>query len=410
MKIGAIIAEYNPFHNGHKYQIEKFKKESNLDYILIIMSGNFTQRGEPAWMPKHLRAKMALLNGADLVLELPIYYATGSASVFAEGAIAHLNALGCVDELCFGCEIDSDPKDFISNLEQAAQIIIDEPESFKTELTKALKNGYSYPAAREKALNLFIPKASSLFSPNNILALEYMIALKKTKSKIQAKPIQRTGQGYHSLEFNDLFASASALRHKITDISECHNIKGIPNTCENIIHEQFNKCMPVYINDFSAMFAHVYMNAKDNLTKYVDINDDIANLITKNIPHFFNLEQMLDHTKTKAFTHTRLSRCFIHLLTNQTKEYFNLYTENGWAFYARILGFKKDSSLLLRLLKDASSIPLLTKVSIYKQQLDSMGIKLFEQDLYASELYRMIVQIKYGIELKNEFTESLVIV
>ena len=87
----GIIAEYNPFHNGHKYQIEKFKRESNLDYVLIIMSGNFTQRGEPAWMPKHLRAKMALLNGADLVLELPIYYATGSASVFAEGAITHLN-------------------------------------------------------------------------------------------------------------------------------------------------------------------------------------------------------------------------------------------------------------------------------------------------------------------------------
>ena len=410
MKIGAIIAEYNPFHNGHKYQIEKFKKESNLDYILIIMSGNFTQRGEPAWMSKHIRAKMALLNGADLVLELPIYYATGSASVFAEGAIAHLNALGCIDELCFGCEIDFDPKDFISNLEQAAQIIIDEPELFKTELIKALKNGYSYPAAREKALSLFIPKASALFSPNNILALEYMIALKKTQSKIQAKPIQRNGQGYHSLEFNDLFASASALRNKITDISECHNIKGIPNICESIIREQFNKCMPVYINDFSAMFAHVYMNTKDNLTKYVDVNDDIANLITKNIPHFFNLEQMLEHTKTKAYTYTRLSRCFIHLLTKQTKDSFNLYTENGWAFYARILGFKKDSSLLLRIIKDTTSIPLLTKVSIYKQQLDPMGVQLFEQDLYASELYRMTVQLKYGIELKNEFTESLVIV
>ena len=104
MKIGAIIAEYNPFHNGHKYQIEKFKKESGLDYVIVIMSGNFTQRGEPAWMPKHSRAKMALLNGADLVIELPLYYATGSASVFAEGAIAHLNALGCVEELCFGCE------------------------------------------------------------------------------------------------------------------------------------------------------------------------------------------------------------------------------------------------------------------------------------------------------------------
>ena len=168
--------------------------------------------------------------------------------------------------------------------------------------------------------------------------------------------------------------------------------------------------MPVYINDFSSMFAYVFMNSKDNLTKYVDVNDDIANLIIKNMTHFFNLEQMLEHTKTKAYTYTRLSRCFIHLLTNQTKESFNLYTENGWAFYARILGFKKESSLLLHIIKNATSIPLLTKVSIYKHQLDPIGVQLFEQDLYASELYRMTVQIKYGIELKNEFTESLVIV
>ena len=105
MKIGAIIAEYNPFHNGHRYQIEKFRKEWELDSILVIMSGNFTQRGEPAWMPKHLRAHTALLGGADLVIELPVYYAAGSASVFAGGAVAHLNALNCIDALCFGCEV-----------------------------------------------------------------------------------------------------------------------------------------------------------------------------------------------------------------------------------------------------------------------------------------------------------------
>ena len=103
MKIGAVIAEYNPFHNGHQYQLETFRRQSDLDYIIVCMSGNFTQRGEPAWMPKHLRARMALLGGADLVIELPVYFATGSASIFAEGGIAHLDALGCVDELCFGC-------------------------------------------------------------------------------------------------------------------------------------------------------------------------------------------------------------------------------------------------------------------------------------------------------------------
>lgn len=409
MKIGAIIAEYNPFHNGHKYQIEKFKKESGLDYVIVIMSGNFTQRGEPAWMPKHSRAKMALLNGADLVIELPLYYATGSASVFAEGAIAHLNALGCVEELCFGCESGEGETDFFTRLDEVSDIILNEPERYKKILTEALKKGYPYPSAREQALEYYVPNASAFFSPNNILALEYMIALKKTGSHIKPVPIRRIGQGYHSLESNDYFVSASALRHKFTSVSDCQSAYGIPNTCLEIISQQFCKSMPIYMNDFSASFANSYLEHKEKLTEYIDMNEDISNLIHKNFPDFTKIDDLVAALKTKTYTYTRLSRCILHLLTNQKKEDFQLFVQNGYAFYARILGFQKDAAPLLNCIKHNASIPMLTKIRVYKEQLNSIGIRMFEQDLRAADLYRTMAQIKYDSHLKNEFTEQLVI-
>lgn len=409
MKIGAIIAEYNPFHNGHKYQIEKFKKESVLDYIIVIMSGNFTQRGEPAWMSKHSRTKMALLNGADLVIELPLYYATGSASVFAEGAIAHLNALGCVDELCFGCEFGEEETDFFTRLDEVSDIILNEPERYKIILTEALKRGYAYPAAREQALEYYVPHASDFFSPNNILALEYMIALKKTDSPIKPIPIRRIGQGYHSLESNDYFVSASALRHKFASVSDCQSAHGIPNSCLEIISQQFHKSMPMYMNDFSAFFANSYLEHKEKLIEYIDLNEDISNLIHKNFANFSKTDDLLAALKTKTYTYTRLSRCIIHILTHQKKEDFQLFAQNGYAFYARILGFQKDAAPLLNYIKQNTSIPMITKISMYKKQLNSIGIKMFEQDLLAADLYRTMSQIKYDSHLKNEFTEPMVI-
>ena len=178
MKIGAVIAEYNPFHNGHQYQLEVFRQKHHLDYIIVIMSGNFTQRGEPACMDKHLRARSALLGGADLVLELPVFYALGSAPVFASGAVAHLNRLNCIDYLCFGCETDGDSGRHLQLLEQAADILIHEPAPFREHLTDGLKSGLSYPAAREKALKALMDVPPLLTQPNNILALEYVCALK----------------------------------------------------------------------------------------------------------------------------------------------------------------------------------------------------------------------------------------
>ena len=328
MKVGAIIAEYNPFHNGHKYQIEKFKNESQLDYVLVIMSGNFTQRGEPAWMPKHLRTEMALLGGADLVIELPLYYATGNASLFAEGAIAHLNALGCVDELCFGCETDNSIESLKIKLDQAADILINEPDEYKIALVQYLKEGYSYPSARERALAAFFEDCSDLFSPNNILALEYLISLKKTKSLIQPKPIIRYGPGYHDLNAEHCFASASAIRSQLShEVPE--NVQGLPIESLSIIKDHYHHSMPLCMNDFSHAFAMSYMLNKDILNTYLDINDDLANLMIKNYDAFTNLEDYISSIKNKAYTYTRLSRCINHILTKQKRAAFLYFSLLG---------------------------------------------------------------------------------
>lgn len=410
MKVGAIIAEYNPFHNGHKYQIEKFRRESCLDYLIIIMSGDFTQRGEPAWMPKHLRARMALEAGADLIIELPLYYATGSASLFAEGAIAHLNALGCVDELCFGCESDGDFNVLFNKINTAAEILIEEPELFKEKLTGYLRKGFSYPVAREKALSAILPDVEELFSPNNILAMEYVIALKKTKSSIIPRPIIRRGPGYHSTNSEDDFASATALRQKLTKNLPSGNVLGIPEESMEIIRENYGRSLPITINDFSSAFCRLYLNEKEKLVDYIDINEDIANLMRKNFDAFINLEQYLTHIKNKAYTYTRLSRCVIHMLTNQKDEYYKSYLINGLAKYARVLGFKKNASSLLNTLKQTSSISLITKMSVYREQLDDDGCAMLDMDVFAADVYRMTAQVKFGQHLNNEYNEKLVII
>ncbi|MFQ9151713.1 MAG: nucleotidyltransferase family protein [Blautia sp.] len=176
MKVTGIIAEYNPFHQGHAYHLSRARELTGADRILVVMGGNFMQRGEPAIIDKYTRTEMALRNGADLVLELPAASATGSAEYFAEGAVELLDASGVVNELCFGSELGE-----LEPLEKAAELLLEEPEDYQELLRTELKKGKTFPEARETALSAFLPEQSLLASPNNILAIEYIKALKRRK-------------------------------------------------------------------------------------------------------------------------------------------------------------------------------------------------------------------------------------
>ena len=418
MKIGAIIAEYNPFHNGHRYQIEKFRKEWELDYILVIMSGNFTQRGEPAWMPKHLRAHTALLGGADLVIELPVYYAAGSASVFAGGAVAHLNALNCIDALCFGCEVSGSGLEHKKALEKAAGLLVNEPEEFKQELSASLKAGLSYPAARATALRHFIEDSELLSTPNNILALEYIAALKATASTIEPFLIKRKGEGYHSTRADEKFPSASAIRQSFNDYMSWDEDEyipenvwmGVPEENRRLLINRFKKEFPVVPDDFSAMFAAAFLRSQANLTKYTDMTEDIGNRMTRRFGQYRNLTSFLMETKNKAVTYSRLSRCATHILLEQDKEILSQAKSDGYAYYARILGFRKSAAPLLSRLKKQSSIPLIGKMASCKKALKGNTLRLIEADILASDYYRTVLQMKYGNKLKNEFNQEIIII
>ena len=221
MSICAIIAEYNPFHNGHKYQIQKAKELTGASNIVVIMSGNFVQRGVPAMYDKWQRTKTAIDNDVDVVFELPVIYSSASAEYFAYGAISILNKLNSIDYLCFGCEFDD-----ISILNKISDTILDEPTEYKNLLDKELKKGISYPVARSNALKNTLKKEFDeklieqiMLDPNNILAIEYLKALKITSSKIKPIAVKRIGTSHSSLDIESNYASSTAIRQFLKDNS-----------------------------------------------------------------------------------------------------------------------------------------------------------------------------------------------
>ena len=215
MIVNGIVAEYNPFHNGHKYQLEESRRLTGADYTVIILSGNFVQRGTPALINKHLRTEMALKNGADLVIELPAIYATSSAEFFAMGAVSLLDQLKVVTNLCFGSECGD-----ISLLNRIATILVQEPDDFSAKLKQLLCQGYSYPSARSEALMHYMPSladSNNIFrSPNNILGIEYLKALLRRKSPIAPVTVRRIGADYHDpLPDSTGYCSALAIRQSV---------------------------------------------------------------------------------------------------------------------------------------------------------------------------------------------------
>ena len=207
--VTGIIAEYNPFHNGHAYQIQKARELTGCDFVVVVMSGDFVQRGAPALFDKYTRTKMALLGGADLVLELPVWASSASAEFFAAGAVSVLEGIGCTDFLCFGAEDEK-----LSKMQKAVELLANENTEFQKQLRDVLKTGLSFPAARKQALSGFLTEEESsiLDKPNNILGIEYLKALKAKNSSIEPVIVKREGQGYHGQELSHGFASASGIR------------------------------------------------------------------------------------------------------------------------------------------------------------------------------------------------------
>lgn len=412
MNIVGLITEYNPFHNGHLYHIQEAKRVAKADAAVVIMSGNFVQRGAPAIMPKHLRAKSALLSGADLVLELPVCFATGSAEFFAMGAIALLDSLGCVDSICFGSECGAS-----EILGKIAKILSEEPDDYKKALQNALRKGMSFPQARQHALQEYFINnhfdanalADVLSQPNNILGIEYMKALYQRNSSMKAYSIRRIGAGYHESELTEKYSSASAIRHSLAKDSLSESIyRQLPFAAQTIMKETFDMRYPVYANDFSLILKYkLLQETKKSLTSYMDVSEDLANRIINLRNDFQSFDGFCNTLKTKDMTYARISRGLLHILLDIRTEHLANYKKNGYCHYAHILGFRKSSAELLSLLKGTSKVPLLTKLT-QTEDLSEAGCQMLHQDIFASDLYESVITDKFDTPFINEYQQQIV--
>lgn len=446
MKTVGLITEYNPFHNGHKYHIKEAKRITGADYVIAVMSGSFVQRGTPAVIDKYSRAKMALQNGVDLVLELPVCYATGSAEYFAHGAVSLLDKLGVVDTICFGSECGD-----ISLLQEAATFLVDTPADFDERLQFLLRDGLTYPAARLKALRDYLEEnhyanfqmlSEALTEPNNILGIEYMKALKSLHSTITAVTIQRKAAHYHDSSLSErsfargpqnghtggtttatassddyVISSATAIRNAIDNselllTGDLEQIRSyVPDSVYVILTESYRNTFPISEGDFSQVIRYKLMSeSAAQLSAYMDISSDLADRLKKYSGDCCTIAELTQKIKTRNVTLTRISRALAHLMLNIRADSIEEYGRNGYAQYARILGIRKESSRLLRSIEKAGRIPIITKVSKASEQLDSLGMRMLSEDIFAAHLYNQAVYEKYGTVLPNEYKHGICII
>lgn len=405
MKIVGLITEYNPFHAGHLYHMQQARELTGADYCVVLMSGSFVQRGEPAIFDKYLRTKTALLAGADLALEIPVAFSTASAHEFAAYGVALLSAIG-VDAVVFGSECGQ-----IEILKQAAYALNHESAEFQERLRKGLKAGLTYPQARAKALEMEDTGASVLSSPNNILGIEYLRAAEDLHSPMEFYTISRKGSGYHEDTLADAnFPSASAIRGIIRNsLSKDKDLLDIlASHLPAVTHPAYTSAVPVFVDDFSELLNAAVLQMQATFS-IADLSPELAARLAK--PPYFPLsfEERIQALKTRQLTYTRVSRALLHLVLGMREEDISRWKDEGYALYARILGFRRQSSPLLSCLHKKSSIPLITKMADAAQNLSPSALALLEQEVYASHLYQTVRMKRSGV-FQNEYTEGLVFV
>ena len=405
MKIVGLITEYNPFHAGHLYHMQQARELTGADYCVILMSGSFVQRGEPAIFDKYLRTKTALLAGADLVLEIPAAFSTASAHEFAAYGVALLSAIG-VDAVVFGSECGQ-----IEILKQAAYALNHESAEFQERLRKGLKAGLTYPQARAKALEMEDTWASVLSSPNNILGIEYLRAAEDLHSPMKFYTISRKGSGYHEDTLADAnFPSASAIRGIIRNsLSKDKDLLDIlASHLPAVTHPAYTGAVPVFVDDFSELLNAAVLQMQATFS-IADLSPELAARLAKPPYCPLSFEERIQALKTRQLTYTRVSRALLHLVLGMREEDISRWKDEGYALYVRILGFRRQSSPLLSCLHKKSSIPLITKMADAAQNLSPSALALLEQEVYASHLYQT-VRMKRGGVFQNEYTEGLVFV
>lgn len=386
MRTVGIVAEYNPFHLGHKYHLNTAKEKTNSDYTVVVMSGNTVQRGDFSIIDKFTRAKEAVKNGADLVLEIPVCYSCQSAEIFAKGSIEILDALGIVDFLAFGSESAD-----LNQIKQVANILSYENIEFQTMLKTFLKEGISFPTARQKALESFLGEDYSLIaSSNDILGVEYLKNLNRLKSKIEPYAIKRVSSTYHDTDISKSFPSATAIRKVIIENKDMALLKNA--TTEDMRTALFENHLIkniVSLDDFFSELKTVIIREQEGIAQYFEVNEGIENAVLKNIPSCQNLEELIEKVKSKRYTRTRIRRTLLNILLGIKKDDMRSIIEGESRPYAKILAFNDNGREILRNIDYKSEdrkIDIINKPASFNPSDEIQNIK-YIYDNIANSLY-----------------------
>ncbi len=395
MRTVGLITEYNPFHNGHLYHLNESKRITGSEYSVAVMSGNFLQRGEPALVDKWTRTRMAIDNGVDLIIELPVIYSCQSAEFFAFGAIKILESLGFIDGICFGSELGN-----IKQLDYIAEVLNSEPESYRQHLRFKLEQGNSYPKSREYALINYLKESNTLDSstiidivsnPNNILSIEYLKSLKKIGSDIRPFTLKRINSNYHDKELSGAISSATAIRQQLFSSDVLENIKhAVPSSTYKHLESFYNENKGFNsLNNFSVILLYLLRNSTpEELRKILDVNEGLDNRIIDCSSKNSSIDEILDCISTKRYTMTRLRRILIHLLLNLNESTIKSLHTYG-PQYIRVLGFNAKGIEILKQAKKTSQLPIITKFADYTKLNNSILNQMIELDKKATDIYAL---------------------
>lgn len=390
MKILGIVAEYNPFHLGHKYHIEESKRISQADYSLAIMSGSFVQRGEPALIDKFHRAQAALINGVDLVIELPFIYSCQTAEIFSQGAIQILDGLNSIDFLSFGSEYSD-----LKLLSKISEVLVLEPKDYISELRSWLSKGSSYPLARSLALKNYFKNRDNyihenietiLAGSNNILAIEYLKELIRLDSQIQPITIRREGNQYLDKELGLKFSSATSIRENLLKDDFSSPSPFLPPSSLKLVEDFYKK-----YGAFNRLENYYYLlnyklitKTQEELSHIFDLTPDLTNRFINNYPEHDNLESLVGKLTCKTYTRTRVQRGILNIiLENYSHEYKNII--NNKPNHIRILASNSKGFEIINKIKKESDTILINRFSDYKAYPELN--KLMEFEKKATDLY-----------------------
>lgn len=412
MKTIGIIAEYNPFHQGHKYLIEEAKRITGAQRLVVVMSGNSVQRGDFALVDEFIRAEEAVGQGADLVIGLPFCYSSQSAEYFAKGATSILNSLGITDFLCYG----SEHNELVS--QRGIANLLDKKSIEILELTQGMmKTGISFPVAREQAVRQIGGKEYNydiMATPNDILAIEYLKSLSKLESQIEPVSVKRRGSNHNDTDFETSMPSASAIRSMILDKGSLyyHNLDAIPlspsdmdlelekikemelKTLESVVPSKLAKyiigqkdrdslgTLENYLDEIKALF----ITRRASLDQIFEVGEGIENALAKHIHQADSLHELILLAKSKRFAYTRIRRILMNILIGLTKEDMILVKDSKDIPYGRLLAFNDQGRNMLKEIKEHGQITLINKMSDFRPQ-SQLHEVLLKYDNLVDELY-----------------------